>query len=81
MMSNPAVARFAAAPDDGDALAVRPTPSTSMDLEHVNHFEREGVLPIAFCLFHITNMMDASFMLMTGTPPDLERRVAGAGAG
>ena len=24
----------------------------SMDLEHVNHFEREGVLPIAFSLFH-----------------------------
>ena len=41
----------------------------TMDLEHVNHFEREGVLPIAFSLFHIINMMDASFMLMTGTPP------------
>jgi hypothetical protein len=41
----------------------------TMTIEHVNHFEREGVLPIAFCLFHITNMMDASFMLMTGTPP------------
>ena len=24
----------------------------TMDLEHVNHFEREGVLPIAFSLFH-----------------------------
>jgi len=41
----------------------------TMDIEHVNHFEREGVVPIAFCLFHIINMMDASFMLMTGTPP------------
>ena len=41
----------------------------SMDVEHVNHFEREGVLPIAFSLFHITNMIDASFMLITGTPP------------
>lgn len=41
----------------------------TMDIEHVNHFEREGVLPIAFCLFHITNMMDASFMLMTGAMP------------
>ena len=41
----------------------------TMDLEQVNHFEREGVLPIAFSLFHIVNMMDASFMLMTGTPP------------
>jgi hypothetical protein len=45
-----------------DALA-------TMDLEHVNHFEREGVVPIAFSLFHIANMIDASFMLMTGTPP------------
>lgn len=41
----------------------------TMDIDHVNHFEREGVLPIAFSLFHIVNMIDASFMLMTGTPP------------
>ena len=41
----------------------------TMDINHVNHFEREGVVPISFCLFHIVNMMDASFMLMTGTPP------------
>ena len=26
-------------------------------------------MPIAFCLFHITNMIDASFLAMTGTPP------------
>ncbi len=42
---------------------------STMDLEQVNHFEREGVLPIAFSLFHIVNMIDASFMLMTGTAP------------
>ena len=41
----------------------------TMDLDQVNHFEREGVLPIAFSLFHIVNMIDASFLLMTGTPP------------
>lgn len=41
----------------------------SMDLEHVNHFEREGVLPIAFSLFHYVNVHDASFMLLTGEPP------------
>ena len=41
----------------------------TMDIDQVNHFEREGVLPIAFSLFHIVNMMDASFFLMTGTPP------------
>jgi DinB superfamily len=41
----------------------------TMDIDQVNHFEREGVVPIAFCLFHITNMIDVSFMVMTGTPP------------
>ena len=41
----------------------------TMDIDHVNHFEREGVLPIAFYLFHYTNMEDASFMVITGTPP------------
>src|SRR3954452_25556014 len=41
----------------------------SMDIDHVNHFEREGVLPIAFSLFHYTNMQDASFMMITGIPP------------
>ncbi len=42
---------------------------STMDADQVNHFEREGVLPIAFSLFHIATMVDASFMLMTGTPP------------
>jgi hypothetical protein len=42
---------------------------SSMDLTHVNHFEREGVLPIAFSLFHYVNMHDASFMLITGEVP------------
>jgi len=41
----------------------------TMDLDHVNHFEREGVLPIAFSLFHYTNMQDVSFMMITGEPP------------
>ncbi len=41
----------------------------TMDVDQVNHFERDGVLPIAFSLFHIVNMMDGSFLLMTGTPP------------
>src|ERR1700722_17268443 len=41
----------------------------TMDVDQVNHFEREGGLPIAFILFPIVNMMDASFMLMTGTAP------------
>jgi len=42
---------------------------STMDVDHVNHFEREGVLPIAFSLFHYTNMQDASFMLITGIAP------------
>jgi hypothetical protein len=42
---------------------------SSMGLEHVNHFERDGVLPIAFSLFHYTNMEDASFLLATGAAP------------
>ena len=41
----------------------------TMDLHHVNHFEREGVLPIAFSLFHYMNMQDVSFMLITGQDP------------
>ena len=41
----------------------------SMDVDHTNHFEREGVVPIAFSLFHYTNMEDASFLLLTGTAP------------
>lgn len=41
----------------------------SMTLEQVNHFEREGVVPIAFSLFHVANLADASFLLMTGTAP------------
>lgn len=43
-----------------DALA-------TMDIDQVNHFERPGVVPIAFSLFHIANMIDVSFTLMTGT--------------
>jgi hypothetical protein len=41
----------------------------TMELEHVNHFEREAVLPIAFSLFHYTNMEDACFMAITGIDP------------
>ncbi|HYA69396.1 MAG TPA: hypothetical protein VED63_11755 [Acidimicrobiales bacterium] len=41
----------------------------SMELGHVNHFERERVLPIAFSLFHYTNMEDSSFMVLTSEMP------------
>ena len=53
----------------------------TMDLDQVNHFEREGVVPIAFSLFHIVNMIDASFMLMTGVGADLGRVLGAEGAG
>jgi hypothetical protein len=41
----------------------------TMELHHVNHFERVGVLPIAFSLFHYTNMQDATFMGISGELP------------
>ena len=40
----------------------------SMGPDEVNHVERAGVLPIAFSLFHYTNMEDVSFLFLTGTP-------------
>jgi len=43
--------------------------TSTMDLHHVNHQERDGVLPMAFSLFHIVNMIDASLMLLNGKPP------------
>ena len=41
---------------------------SDMDSEKVNHVERDGVLPIAFSLFHQANIEDAS-LLMLGGPP------------
>lgn len=41
----------------------------SMGAEHVNHFEREGVLPIAFSLFHYTNMEDDCWAVIAGGVP------------
>ncbi len=52
---------------------------STMDLEHVNHFEREGVLPIAFSLFHYTNMEEVGFLLLTGAGSPLGGGVAGEG--
>jgi len=39
-----------------------------MNLEQVNHFEREGVLPIAFSLFHFTRIEDQSASLLGAGP-------------
>lgn len=41
----------------------------TMELHHVNHFEREGVLPIAFSLFHYINMQDVTSGLLMGEAP------------
>jgi len=41
---------------------------STMNLDQVNHFERAGVLPIAFSLFHYTNIEDTTFMVVTGQP-------------
>ena len=41
----------------------------SMELHHVNHFERDGVLPIAFSLFHYINMQDVTSGLLMGEAP------------
>jgi len=43
--------------------------TSTMQHEHVNYKERADVLPIAFSLFHIVNMIDASLMLLNGEPP------------
>ena len=41
----------------------------TMDKEQVNHYEREGVLPIAFSLFHLTQIEDGAVLMLGGPPP------------
>ena len=43
--------------------------TSTMTVENVNHRERDGILPIAFSLFHYINMQDSSFMMLTGQMP------------
>lgn len=40
----------------------------SMGPAHVNHCERDGVVPIAFSLFHVANLTDVVFERLTGAP-------------
>lgn len=40
----------------------------TMDLDQVNHVEREGVLPIAFSLFHFVQIEDTSASLLGAGP-------------
>jgi hypothetical protein len=41
----------------------------TMDLAQVNHVEREPVLPIAFSLFHLTQMEDTTTVVLGAGPP------------
>ena len=41
----------------------------TMDVDQVNHVERDAVLPIAFSLFHYVNMEDSAFLFITGEAP------------
>ena len=43
---------------------------SSMDLDHVNHAERNGVLPIAFSLVHQL-LIEDSVLIFTGGPAQL----------
>ncbi len=43
--------------------------TATMNQQHVNYKERDDVLPIAFSLFHIVNMIDTSLMFLNGKPP------------
>ncbi len=42
--------------------------TTTMDLAHVNHVERPGVLPIAFSLFHATQIEDGAALMLGAGP-------------
>ena len=48
----------------------------TMDLEQVNHVEREPVLPIAFSLFHLAQIEDGSVTMLGGPPPIYEEGAA-----
>lgn len=43
----------------------------SMALEHVNHFERDGVLPIAFTVHHMTRIEDQVVQVMFRLAPPI----------
>ena len=41
----------------------------TMDADQVNHVERDGVLPIAFSLFHLAQLEDGALLLLGGLNP------------
>jgi hypothetical protein len=48
----------------------------TMDLEQVNHVEREPVLPIAFSLFHLAQIEDGSVTMLGGPGPIYDEAAA-----
>lgn len=48
----------------------------SMDAGHVNHLERSGVLPIAFSLFHATEIEDGAVTMLGGPAPVFDEQWA-----
>ena len=48
----------------------------TMDLDQVNHVEREPVLPIAFSLFHLAQIEDGSVTMLGGPPPIFDEAAA-----
>ena len=48
----------------------------TMDLEQVNHVEREPVLPIAFSLFHLAQIEDGSVAMLGGPAPIYDEAAA-----
>jgi hypothetical protein len=48
----------------------------TMDLEQVNHVEREPVLPIAFSLFHLAQIEDGSVTMLGGPGPIYDESAA-----
>ncbi len=43
--------------------------TATMDVDQVNHVERDAVLPIAFSLFHYVNMEDVAYQAISGGEP------------
>lgn len=43
----------------------------TMDVDQVNHVEREPCLPIGFSLFHFVNMEDSAYIFISGGEPPL----------
>ena len=43
--------------------------TATMTVAQVNHREREGILPMAFSLFHYIHLLDGALMMLNAEPP------------